>query len=465
MKKKMTRLSALLLTLVLTLTLLAVPAMAADEETYWGNPSFVLMITNGENTMATSAFRVWDPESCGMFLLAPAAIANAVKNGYELYLIGEDGYFEQAQLLGASGNLSCLSAPGMDEAAYYYALSAEPLQADDSFIVVWAELGKDDNENYQAEEKRDGFTLNDWEAQKDGSYLSKEEHESFYTIGALVFSQATASAIGYYDIGENDEIILVPIEAGLPEEYALEFYTPDADPESDPEPEAEPESEPETEPEPEPEPVSEPDPEPESKPTPTTTSASASAATSEPAPEPASEPVQQTTQGEDRDDNSVILWLVGIAAAAGLGYLIWRVNTKKKPSQPVEKPNEGTVMLEEDFQFPPQMQTPPQMPARFAVRDRTGHVAISGTSGQLHFGRASACDIRLPAEDTSVSARHCTLSRQNGELYLTDDGSTNGTFFSENERLKPHTPYRIRKGMAFFLSDPSHTYVVTEDEI
>ena len=44
-----------------------------------------------------------------------------------------------------------------------------------------------------------------------------------------------------------------------------------------------------------------------------------------------------------------------------------------------------------------------------------------------------------------------------------DNGSTNGTFFNENQRLKPNTPYKVRKGVAFFLVSPKNTYIITED--
>jgi len=44
-----------------------------------------------------------------------------------------------------------------------------------------------------------------------------------------------------------------------------------------------------------------------------------------------------------------------------------------------------------------------------------------------------------------------------------DVGSTNGTFFSEENRLEPNTPYRIRKGMAFFLTNRKNTFVVVEE--
>jgi len=98
-----------------------------------------------------------------------------------------------------------------------------------------------------------------------------------------------------------------------------------------------------------------------------------------------------------------------------------------------------------------------------AVRSIDGKVYRAGASGRLTFGRKSDCVVKFPDSDKSVSSSHCELYREGGKLYLMDTGSTNGTFFNANERLKPNKPYRVRKGMAFFLADQKNTFVVTED--
>lgn len=97
-----------------------------------------------------------------------------------------------------------------------------------------------------------------------------------------------------------------------------------------------------------------------------------------------------------------------------------------------------------------------------AVRDSKGKEIRSQSSGKLTFGRNSSNTVQFSA-DSGVSANHCVVYREGGKLYLKDLGSTNGTFFSEKERLKPNTPYRLRKGMSFFLCAPKNTYVVTEE--
>lgn len=96
-----------------------------------------------------------------------------------------------------------------------------------------------------------------------------------------------------------------------------------------------------------------------------------------------------------------------------------------------------------------------------AVRDLAGRVYRADEAGRITFGRTGGNQIRVA--DESVSSSHCVLYRDGGQLYLKDLSSTNGTFLSQRERLKPDTPYRIRRGMAFFLSNSNHTFVVVEE--
>lgn len=98
-----------------------------------------------------------------------------------------------------------------------------------------------------------------------------------------------------------------------------------------------------------------------------------------------------------------------------------------------------------------------------AVKDMNGKVYRADSSGRITFGRNPGCQVEFGESDSSVSAKHCVLYRENGKLYLMDLNSTNGTFFSQRERLKPNEPYCVRKGMAFFLTAPKYTFVVTEE--
>ncbi|PJF22622.1 MAG: hypothetical protein CUN56_05060 [Phototrophicales bacterium] len=54
------------------------------------------------------------------------------------------------------------------------------------------------------------------------------------------------------------------------------------------------------------------------------------------------------------------------------------------------------------------------------------------------------------ALDRGVSREHARLHVENGHIYITDLGSTNGTFLS-GEQLEPHQPVMLRKGDELLL--------------
>lgn len=97
-----------------------------------------------------------------------------------------------------------------------------------------------------------------------------------------------------------------------------------------------------------------------------------------------------------------------------------------------------------------------------AVRSVDGKVYRADASGRLTFGRGSANSVRLEDSESAVSGAHCVLYYEGGKLYLKDLESTNGTFFSERERLKPNQAYRVNRGTSFFLVRPGNTFTIIE---
>jgi pSer/pThr/pTyr-binding forkhead associated (FHA) protein len=62
--------------------------------------------------------------------------------------------------------------------------------------------------------------------------------------------------------------------------------------------------------------------------------------------------------------------------------------------------------------------------------------------GDITLGRSTACVVVL-SDDTYASSVHARVYRREGDIWLEDLGSTNGTFINE-ERLS--SPVRLRKG-------------------
>lgn len=97
------------------------------------------------------------------------------------------------------------------------------------------------------------------------------------------------------------------------------------------------------------------------------------------------------------------------------------------------------------------------------VKSVDGKIYKADASGNLTFGRNPGNTVRLTGENNAVSGSHCILYREGGKVYLKDLGSTNGTFFGQNQRLKPNQAYRVGKGASFFLATPANTFTVTEE--
>lgn len=97
------------------------------------------------------------------------------------------------------------------------------------------------------------------------------------------------------------------------------------------------------------------------------------------------------------------------------------------------------------------------------VNPKAGETYRADASGRIQFGRSAHCQVSFGANDTKISTNHCVLYREEDRLYLMDLGSTNGTYFAENKRLQPNVPYKVEKGMAFYLTSQNYLFVITED--
>jgi len=145
----------------------------------------------------------------------------------------------------------------------------------------------------------------------------------------------------------------------------------------------------------------------------------------------------------------------------GSTYGTFVKDSKLTPNVPCSLNPGDTVTLAEGETF--QVECPAAAETGgITVRDIQGR-EYHTDSERMTFGRGQDNKVVFSPEDKGVSSKHCILYKENGKLYLMDVGSTNGTFFSEENRLEPNTPYRIRKGMAFFLTNRKNTFVVVEE--
>ena len=73
-------------------------------------------------------------------------------------------------------------------------------------------------------------------------------------------------------------------------------------------------------------------------------------------------------------------------------------------------------------------------------------------------GRSSGNTISLDSDN--ISRYHFNLTHKDGQTYITDLGSANGTFLNGGIRLKPGKPHALRSGERFSLSGARHLFEV-----
>lgn len=75
-------------------------------------------------------------------------------------------------------------------------------------------------------------------------------------------------------------------------------------------------------------------------------------------------------------------------------------------------------------------------------------------------GRGGECTIRIVAE--GVSRKHIDIASKNGDYYIVDHGSTNGTFIND-EKLEPGKEYPFNTFFPVKLGFDVYIYLLDEN--
>ena len=71
---------------------------------------------------------------------------------------------------------------------------------------------------------------------------------------------------------------------------------------------------------------------------------------------------------------------------------------------------------------------------------------------EITLGRnTEVCQLVYPQTSRGISRIHCKIQNTETGVYLTDLGSTNGTFLTDGTRLLPDRPQRMPDGQGFYL--------------
>ena len=80
--------------------------------------------------------------------------------------------------------------------------------------------------------------------------------------------------------------------------------------------------------------------------------------------------------------------------------------------------------------------------------------------GELVIGRhPHRCNVLYPENEKGISALHCKLQRNGTQTWLTDLGSSCGTFVN-GEKLRANIPFRLQNGDTFWLADPVNSFFI-----
>jgi hypothetical protein len=165
-----------------------------------------------------------------------------------------------------------------------------------------------------------------------------------------------------------------------------------------------------------------------------------------------------------------------LVLAGGMGWLVYQAKQKKVAYESNKKPEQEARLREADIkerQAQPEVkpvnkplnQAPSKDFKRTMVAGGIATPAIQVTAGTfvqnfvldrplLSIGRAAGNDIVIP--ESTVSGKHATITQEGGQFYITDLGSTNGTFIHTariqgKHLLKPGDTIRMGAAQVKFV--------------
>lgn len=176
-------------------------------------------------------------------------------------------------------------------------------------------------------------------------------------------------------------------------------------------------------------------------------------------------PVVTEGDAENEEKSGPDLLVILLAAAVAvvfvlvLVFLIYMIRRDKKREAQIAREREQYMARRQVVAYQNAM----------AVRGAPKIIGTQGifannsftVTGYMVMGRSRAkCHLLFPENTPGVSKVHCELRIVNGGLYLTDRGSSYGTFLGNGARLTPNQPYLLHDGEIFYLAAPQHSFLV-----
>lgn len=159
---------------------------------------------------------------------------------------------------------------------------------------------------------------------------------------------------------------------------------------------------------------------------------------------------------------TVQLLLVAVTVLIAAGIVLFALRHSRKGRKPHEvTPKEQVQARQEPAQSMGQTEyvgpqpfgeTEPAVPAFQIVPlpDTPGQARRIPSQG-LTFGRSPECTVSFAPDTGGVSGRHCSLTFRDGQLILTDLGSSYGTLLEDGRNLSAGESAALRAGDCFYL--------------
>lgn len=149
----------------------------------------------------------------------------------------------------------------------------------------------------------------------------------------------------------------------------------------------------------------------------------------------------------------LVIGAVAVIAAAAIAFLVLR---KKPDPTPVPKPiptpgpETGPAPDSDDSLYRVQ-----------CLKGALGNKRVMiPKSRQIIMGRNADSGIRFPENTKGVSGRHCAVYYDKGAVYITDLGSSFGTFIEPGQRLTSQQSVQLPVGKKFWLGSENEVFVI-----
>lgn len=146
-----------------------------------------------------------------------------------------------------------------------------------------------------------------------------------------------------------------------------------------------------------------------------------------------------------------VIIAIGVVLAAAIVAAVILL-TRKKPA-PVQPPAPRPA---------PVPAPPPKVPVVRSLAVQHGGMRVPVRSQILLGRKCGDCAIVYQDDTPGVSSRHCSLSfdTASGVFILTDLNSTYGTFLQNGQKLTPGVPFRLNPGDGFYLGENANMLTV-----